>query len=164
MSYVPQYLRTFEGESLSSSSTQLKFESELSYNILRSPTVSGAFAVNPPPAPGWPLETDDQNGSSLINAISDQLQLKHVGLDQEKFTKLRSLAQDGREALEAILRVGPNNDGHFETLVSKVYAWAKSVGNYHWASGMAQAKVIPSAPDKLTPYAPVGGQIVYRSG
>jgi hypothetical protein len=148
MSYFPQYLRTFAGASLKSSFTQLQFESELAYDILRSHTVSAAFGVKTPPAANWPLEADDQNGSSLINAISNQLQLKVIGLDQEKFTKLRSLAQDGREALEDILRADTTDTQHFETLVRKVYTWAKSIDYCYLPSSMAQSKVTAPALQK----------------
>jgi hypothetical protein len=139
MRYFPQYLRNFEGDSLSSTYKQLRSVSELSFKILTSSTVSGAFGVAPPPKATWPLEIDDQKGSQLINVISDTLQLKDIGLNQEKFTKLRAIAQEGGEALEAALLTDPISDPHFEALVAKVYSWAKSL-EYYSTAGTPQTK------------------------
>jgi hypothetical protein len=59
------------------------------------------------------------------------LQLKDVRMSQDAFTKLRMLAQSGREALEAVLSNGsPADDPHFERLLGKIYMWAKSNAVY----------------------------------
>jgi hypothetical protein len=134
MTYFPPWLRNFAGDSLNSSVEQLKSISELSYGILRSNTVSGVFGVSPPPQEGWPLETDDQRGAQLINAISNTLQLKDMGLSPDKATRLRNMAEEGSEALQAILLDDPTSDGNFESLVSNVYLWAKSIETY-WSPG-----------------------------
>ena len=139
MKYFPQYLRNFEGESVNSSYKQVLFVSDLSYQILRSAVVSGAFGVSPAPKSKWPLEADDQRGSQLVNAITDSLQLKDIALTQERFTKLRAVAQDGHEALEAILLDDPTSNARFEGLVEKVYAWAKSI-DYYVAASAVQSK------------------------
>lgn len=139
MKYFPQYLRNFEGQSLQSSYVLLVSISDLSYDILKSAVVSGAFGVNPSPTSKWPIETDDQKGSQLISAISDNLLLKDIGLGQEKFTKLRAVAQDGCEALEAILQKDATSELRFETLVRAVYSWAKSI-EYYWAADMTKSK------------------------
>ena len=101
--------------------------------------MSGAFGVSPAPKSKWPLETDDQRGSQLVNAITDSLQLKDIALTQERFTKLRAMAQDGHESLEAILLDDPTSNARFESLVEKVYAWAKSI-DYYVAAGAVQSK------------------------
>lgn len=139
MKFFPQYLRNFEGNSIQSTYEQEVFVSDLSFQVLRSGTVSGAFGVSPAPSSTWPLDSDDQRGAQLVNAITDALQLKDMALTQEKFTKLRAMAQDGRDALEATLEDDPTGDANFEDLVEKVYAWAKSV-DYYMASGAATAK------------------------
>jgi hypothetical protein len=131
MSYFPSYLRNFDGASLRSSSRQLRSISDLAYEILRSGAVAVAFGVNPPPNSRWPMESDDQRGSQLISAISDKLQLKDSGLAQDQCTKLRTMAQDGASALEAVLLDDPTSERNFEALVQKVYAWAKSI-DYYW--------------------------------
>jgi hypothetical protein len=130
MTFFPSYLRTFDGHSIKSSYGQIHFISELSYELLRSSTVSGAFGVTPVAAGAWPLKADDQRGSQLIGTISSALQLKDYGLSQEAFTKLRILAQDGSEALEAILVEDPTSPDHFEKLVQEIYTWAISFRNY----------------------------------
>jgi hypothetical protein len=130
MTFFPSFLRNFDGHSIRSSYEQIRFISDLSFDILRSSTVSGAFGVAPAPSENWPLKADDQKGSQLIAVISSTLQLKDSGLSQEAFTKLRLLAQDGGEALEAVLLDDPIGEKQFERLVQKVYTWAKSLADY----------------------------------
>ena len=56
---------------------------------------------------------------------------------------LRSVAEEGNEALRAILREHATDDEHFEDLVSKVYSWAKTIDNY--VSVVAPPASVPSA-------------------
>jgi hypothetical protein len=130
MTFFPSFLRNFEGYSARLSYEQMHFLSDLCYEILRNPTVSGVFGVAPTPSELWPLKADDQRGSQLIEVISTTLQIKSSASSQEAFTKLRLLAQSGGEALEAVLLDDPTSEGHFEKLVQKVYAWAKSYADY----------------------------------
>jgi len=136
MTYFPTYLRTFDGQSLRSAHQQIDAISNLAYAILRSPTVSGVFGVNPPPKNTWPLEADDQYGAQLVDQISQKLLLPkpqladYSGLNKQEESLLRSVAEEGNEALRAILREDPTENEHFEDLVSKVYSWAKAIDNY----------------------------------
>jgi hypothetical protein len=130
MSFLPSFLHNFDGHSVRSSYEQMSAIADLSYEILRSPTVSGVFGVAPAPSERWPLKADDQRGSQLIDIISTTLQLKDSGSSQEAFTRLRILTQAGGEAIEAILFDDPTSETHFERLVQKVYAWARSFADY----------------------------------
>lgn len=130
MTYFPTYLRTFDGHSLRSAHKQIEAISNLAYAILRSPTVSGVFGVNPAPPVTWPLESDNQAGAQLVNQISQKLQLGDAGLNQQEESLLRSIAEEGKEALHAILRENATEEKNFEDLVSKVYSWAKAISHY----------------------------------
>jgi hypothetical protein len=130
MTYFPTYLRTFDGQSLRSTHKQIESIANLAYAILQSPTVSNVFGVNPPPPITWPLEADDQAGARLADQISQKLKLGDSGLNQQEESLLRTIAEEGNEALQAILREHPTDDEHFEDLVSKVYSWAKAIDNY----------------------------------
>jgi hypothetical protein len=130
MSHFPTWLRTFDGQSFRTAHKQIDSISNLAYSILRSRTVSGVFGVIPPPPLSWPLEADDQAGARLVDQISQMLKLGDSGLNQQEESLLRTIAEEGAEALEAILRESPTDDRHFEDLVSKVYSWAKAINNY----------------------------------
>jgi hypothetical protein len=122
-------LHTFEGYSARSTYREIHSVTELSYEILRSPTVAGVFGVMPSPGESWPLKADDQRGAQLLAVISTALQLKDIGMSQDGFTRLRILAQSGREALEAILAHHETED-QFEKLVEKIYIWAKTQAEF----------------------------------
>ncbi len=130
MTYFPTYLRTFDGQSLKSAHKQIESIANLAYAILQSPTVSDVFGVNPPPPSTWPLGADDQAGARLVDQISQKLKLGDSGLNQQEESLLRTIAEEGNEALQAILREHPTDDEHFEDLASKVYSWAKAIDNY----------------------------------
>ena len=66
--------------------------------------------------------------------ISTGLQLKDIGMSQDAFTRLRILAQSGREALEAVLSEESAAKSPFEKLVEKVYIWAKKSAEYAGAT------------------------------
>jgi len=128
--FVPP-LSFFEGTSLQFTSTDLQFVSGLAYEIFRSPVVSGRFGFNGVvPTVEWPLKADDEIGAQLIVAISKELQLKEWGKTEDQFRNLRSMAQDGNEALQSILLDDPTGQGRFDALVSKIYSWAQSVETY----------------------------------
>lgn len=124
-------LRNFDGASIRRSHQQVNAVFNLSCDILRSKGVSGVFGVNPPPPGLWPLDSNDSNGSLLIRAIGEKLQLmpEHM-FNEEKFQRLRRIAQQGRVALHSILHENPAKEQDFEKLVKDVYSWAISLKDY----------------------------------
>lgn len=132
MTYFPTYLRSFQGQSFKSGYHQIQSLSDLAYAILRSHTVSGVFGVVQPPdiAPSWPLQGDNQSAAQLVARISTKLEVGSSVITQQQESLLRSVAEEGREALVAVLREDPLGDDHFGELVSKVYSWAKTIDNY----------------------------------
>src|SRR5207248_4150597 len=114
MTYFPTYLQTFEGHSFRSAHKQIESISDLAYAILRSSTVSGVFGVNPPPPLSWPLKGDHQSGAQLIEQISQKLQLADSGVNRQEESLLRSVAEEGNEALQAILRGNPTHNEHYD--------------------------------------------------
>lgn len=123
-------LQTFDGHSARSSHRQILAVTDLAYEILRSSTVSSVFGVMPAPAASWPLEADDQRGAQLVAAISTSLAVTDIGMSQDTFTRLRTLAQSGREAIEAVLQEDHAAEEHFERLTEKLYIWAKTYTGY----------------------------------
>jgi hypothetical protein len=124
-------LRNFDGASIRRSHHQVSSVFSLSCDVLRSEGVSDVFGVSPPPAGAWPLDSNDGNGSLLIRAIGEKLQLapEHV-FNEEKFQRLRRIAQQGRIALHSILHEDPAGEHGFDKLVKDVYSWAVSLKDY----------------------------------
>jgi hypothetical protein len=73
--------------------------------------------------------SNDPHGSKLICAICDRLPVD-AKFNEDKFGRLRRVAQEGRQALEAILIDEPASDPNFENLVTRVYTWATSLRDY----------------------------------
>jgi len=69
MSFLPSFLRNFDGHSFRSSYGQMSAIADLCYEILRNPTVSGVFGVAPAPSDRWPLKADNQRGCQLIDIV-----------------------------------------------------------------------------------------------
>jgi hypothetical protein len=125
-------LKTFDGVSIRRSNDQISSIFELSSDVLRSDGVLRVFSgVQPSPPVSWPLNSNDSNGSLLIRAIGEKLQLapEHT-FNEEKFQRLRRVAQQGRIALNSILKEEANGEPHFHQLVNDVYAWAISLRDY----------------------------------
>lgn len=121
------YLQCFDGTSIRRSYAQIVSVSDSAYSVLRSPGVAQVFGVNPPPSEGWPLTSNDANGALLVRAIGEKLQLQmapDLVFTDEKFQRLRRVAQQGSVALESILDTGAGEADGFEDLVTSVYTWA----------------------------------------
>jgi hypothetical protein len=138
MDPFPPYLRNFDGESIHLTYKQVRSLSDLSYKILTSRSVAHVFGVDQPPEATWPLDANDPKGSQLVRAIGERLQPKDAIFNEEKFGRLRRMAQEGRDALEALL-TNPTTDQNFENLVTRVYTWAISIKDYG-AQGVALSK------------------------
>jgi hypothetical protein len=129
MELFPSYLRNFDGASIRSSYGQIRSVSDLSFAVLRSPGVFHVFGVDRAPGDRWPLDVSDPHGSQLIWAICEKLSVDPA-FNEDKFGRLRRVAQEGRQALEAILAEGPTSEDHLDDLVTKVYTWATSLRDY----------------------------------
>jgi hypothetical protein len=134
----PPYLRNFDGESIKLTYKQVKSLSDLSYKVLTSKSVAHVFGVDQPPDATWPLDANDPKGSQLVRSIGERLQPKDAVFNEEKFGRLRRMAQEGRDALEAIL-TNTTTDQSFENLVTRVYTWAISIKDY-WTPVVAPTK------------------------
>jgi len=132
MELFPSYLRNFDGASIHSSYEQFRSVSDLSFVVLRSQGVFHVFGVDQAPGDRWPLDVNDPHGSQLISAICEKLSVEPA-FNEDKFGRLRRVAQEGRQALEAILVEGPTSELNFDKLVTRVYTWATSLRDYREA-------------------------------
>ena len=124
------HLSNFDGRSVRLGSQQVVQVSELAFEILRSQGIAQVFGVNPPPPAAWPIGSNDSNGALLIRSIGEKLQLPPEYLfNEEKFQRLRRVAEQGRLALRAILLTPPNGDLD-DALVTSIYTWAISLRDY----------------------------------
>jgi hypothetical protein len=125
------YLQGFDGKSIRSSHGEIESVSDLAYSVLRSTGVSQVFGVTQPPDAGWPLASSDPNGALLVRAIGEKLQLApDLVFTDEKFQRLRRIAQQGSEALGSILAPGAGEPANFDSLVTSVYTWAVALRDY----------------------------------
>jgi hypothetical protein len=93
-----------------------------------------------PAVGGWPIDTNDPNGSQLVRAIGEKLQLTpDVILNEDKFGRLRRTAREGRDALHVVLAADAADGSGFDDLVAKVYTWARAVKDY-WGSTSAPSR------------------------
>ena len=124
------YLKSFEGASVAHSYRQILSVSDIAGKVLRSPGIAQVFGVNPPPPSSWPLDSNDSNGALLIRAIGEKLQLPlQQVFNEEKFQRLRRVAQQGREALKLILGFDQGNS-QLDPLITSVYTWAVSLRDF----------------------------------
>lgn len=125
------YLMSFDGESIRRSYRQITSISDLAFNLLRSPGIAQVFGVSPPPMAGWPIDFNDSNGALLIRAIGEKLPLspQHV-FSEEKFQRLRRVAQQGRDALVAVLSNSDPAGDRLDPMITSVYTWAISLRDY----------------------------------
>jgi hypothetical protein len=128
---LQQRLKSFDGASIRRSYHQVVHVSELAFSILTSSGISKVFGVSPSPSNGWPLESTDFSGSQLIESISGKLPLapEHV-FKADRFQRLQRVAQQGREALRAILDADAAAAKDFNGLVTSVYTWSSSLKDY----------------------------------
>jgi hypothetical protein len=127
------YLENFDGTSIRLGHAQVANVSNVAYDIFRSAGIAQVFGVNPPPSANWPISANDSSGALLIRSIGEKLQLapEHV-VNEEKFQRLRRVAEQGSLALTAILQAKAVN-GLDEALVTSIYTWAISLRDY-WAA------------------------------
>lgn len=125
------YLKSFDGESLRRSYRQMTAVSDVAFEVLRSPGIAQVFGVHPPAAADWPVDSNDSNGALLIRAIGEKLQLspEHV-FDEEKFQRLRRVAQQGRDALVQVLSSPGRPEDGSDAMITSVYTWAVSLRDY----------------------------------
>jgi hypothetical protein len=126
-----QRLKSFDGISIRRSRAQVHHVTNVAYSILRSAGITHVFGVAPPQSSAWPLESDDINGSQLVRAVSEKLPLgPEYIFNEDKFQRVRLVAQRGREALQLILGADVTKQADFDGLVAAVYAWAFSIKDY----------------------------------
>ena len=129
---IRSYLGYFPGKAARIAYEQIKAVSDVSYEILRSPTVSSRFTgIHCHILDQWPLQGPDPNGDKLIAECVRQLKVD-VQVPKD-FPHLRTLAQVGKEAIEAIL----NPDAPLDDIIQKVYTWAMFTGKYPPYTGNA---------------------------
>ena len=106
--------------------------SDVAFGILRSAGIAPVFGVTPPPSDTWPLDSNDSSGALLIRAVGEKLPLApELITNEEKFQRLRRVAAQGRDALQAILAEGQLlQDRDFDALVTSIYTWAISLRDY----------------------------------
>lgn len=120
------YLGGFPGKAACIAHEQLQAVSEIAFEILRSNTVSSRFiGIHPPISDQWPLQQKDPNGDKLIAECVSTLNIDSGAMPKD-FPHLRTLAQVGREAIEAIV----DPDAALDDIIRKVYAWAMFTGRY----------------------------------
>jgi hypothetical protein len=126
------HLRAFEGASIRTSYRQMVSVSNVAFAILRSPGIAPVFGVAPPPLDTWPIDSNDSSGALLIRAVGEKLPLApELVTNEEKFQRLRRVAAQGRDALQAILADGQVlRDRNFDALVTSIYTWAISLRDY----------------------------------
>jgi len=127
------YLQTFDGTSSRATHEQISSASDSAYRVLTSTGVAQVFGVIQPPAAdsGWPLTSDDPNGALVIRSIGQQLRMPpELIFTDEKFQRLRRVAQQGNAAVTAIVQARPGSDGDFKNLVIAVYSWAVALRDY----------------------------------
>jgi hypothetical protein len=126
------YLNSYDGTSIRAGHDQIVDVSNMAYSVLRSPGVAQVFGVNSAIDDAWPLASNDPNGALLIGAIGDKLQLaSNPPLTNEKFQRLRRLAQQGGLALSAIADgVSDTVGGDFGTFATSVYTWGVALRDY----------------------------------
>jgi hypothetical protein len=135
------YLRKFNGESIHSSYKQIRSVSNLSFTLLRNSGISSVFGEGrKPPTSAWPLDANDPSGGQLISTIGVKLKLTaDVVFSEMKFARLIRMAQDGRDALEAILRSEAVDeyatdehptDQHLTSVIEKIHNWDVAIADY----------------------------------
>jgi len=125
------YLMSFDGVSIRRSYEQVVSVTDAAYTILRSPGIAQVFGVNPPPVDEWPIGSNDSNGALLVRAIGEKLQLApQCVLNEEKFQRLRRVAQQGRDALKAIVSSPDPAGDALHSLITTIYTWAISLRDY----------------------------------
>ena len=129
------YLSSFDGISIRKSYGRIVSISNLAFQLLRSPGIAQVFGLTPP-AKKWPLESNDSNGALLIRAIGEKLQLpSQCIMNDEKFQRLRSVAQQGSDALRAILVEQDVSREQLDNLITSVYTWAIALRDYgQWSN------------------------------
>jgi hypothetical protein len=131
LALLTAYLRNFDGTSLRTSQKQIANESELAYSVLRSPGVAQVFGVTAEISKDWPLTSDDANGALLIRSIGEKLQLgPYLMFTDEKFQRLRRVAETGNQAIKTILDPDSALDKGLPALIVSVYAWAVAIHDY----------------------------------
>lgn len=131
LGFLQQRLYSFNGVSIRRSHRQVQHVSELGYSVLRAAGITRVFGVGPTKSTAWPLESDDINGSQLVRAVSEKLPLgPEYIFNEDKFQRVRQVAQQGRDALRTIFSVDANTSNGFDELVGSVYAWAFSIKDY----------------------------------
>ena len=124
------YLRSYDGVSLRHSHRQLAAVTNTAFDVLRSPGIGQVFGINPSPAAAWPLDSNDSNGALLVRAIGEKLPLSTKAINEDKFQRLRRVAQQGRDALVAVLSTSDNASEGLDTMITSVYTWAISLRDH----------------------------------
>lgn len=125
------YLKSFNGTSSRTTYHQISSVSKLAYGVLSSDGVRQVFGVTSPISRNWPLTDDDADGALLIRAIGENLTLPpELVFTEEKFQRLRRIAQQGDTAIRTILEGNIGTDDGFKTLVAAVYTWAIALRDY----------------------------------
>jgi hypothetical protein len=127
------YLNSYDGASIRAGHDQIVDVSNVAYSVLRSSGIAQVFGVNSPIGDNWPLASNDPNGALLIRAICEKLQLtSDLVFTDERFQRLRRLAQQGELALESIIDgvSGTASDEDFGKFVTSVYTWAVALRDY----------------------------------
>jgi hypothetical protein len=114
-------------------SRDMKAESDLVLNILRSAGVARVFGV-PPAAPDWPSKSGDPNGAKLVEAASSALPVAaDYKINYTRFVLLQRVAQEGAKSLPMIAGAEPS-DGQLHSLISRVYSWGTSLRDFQQAA------------------------------
>lgn len=122
---IQSYLGGFPGKAAHLAYEQIKAVSDVAYAILRSATVSSHFiGLHDHISERWPLQGTDPNGDKLIGECVSKLKID-IAVPKD-FPHLRTLAQAGKEAIEAIV----DPDAALDDVIQKVYTWAMFIGNY----------------------------------
>lgn len=127
------YLSSYDGASIRAGYDQTVGVSNLAYSVLGSAGVTQVFGVNSQIDSGWPLRSNDANGALLIRAIGEKLQLTPgLVFTEEKFQRLRRVAQQGELALTSIIDGVPETASHDDLgrFVASVYTWAVALRDF----------------------------------